>query len=106
MKQKIKTYNLLTYTLKVVYKDRVEDSDGSWMYGQCNWDASNVTIEISTKSKDGRKLRAEEIEATLRHELFHFILDVLQHRDLSADEALVEWLANATLMLNKQGLTI
>jgi hypothetical protein len=65
-----------------------------------------VTIEISTKSNDGRKLKAEEIEVTLRHELFHFILDVLQHRELSADEALVEWLANATLMLNKQGLTI
>lgn len=106
MKQKTKTYNLLTHTLKIVYKDKVEDSDGNWMYGQCNWDASNVTIELSTKSKDGRKLRAEEIEATLRHELFHFILDALQYRSLSADEALVEWLANATLILNKQGLSI
>lgn len=106
MKQKTKTYNPLTYTLKIVYKDKVEDSDGNWMYGQCNWDASNVTIELSTKSNDGRKLRAEEIEATLRHELFHFILDVLQYRSLSADEALVEWLANATLTLNKQGLSI
>ena len=106
MKQKIKTYNLFTYTLKIVYKDKVEDSDGNWMYGQCNWDASNVTIEVSTKSNDDRKLRAEEIEATLRHELFPFILDVLQYRSLSADEALVEWLANATLTLNKQGLSI
>lgn len=106
MKQKTKTYNLLTYILKIVYKDKVEDSNGNWLCGQCNHDASNVTIELSTKSKDGRKLRAEEIEATLRHELFHFILDVLQYRSLSADETLVEWLTNATLILNKQGLSI
>lgn len=106
MKQKTKTYNLFTYTLKIVHKDKVEDPDGKWVYGQCHWDASNVTIELSTKSDDGRKLRAEEIEATLRHELFHFILDALQYRSLSTDEALVEWLANATLILNKQGLNI
>lgn len=106
MKQKTKTYKLLSMSFKVVYKDRVEDEQGYWRFGQITYDANEALIEISTMSEDGRKLSKDEIENTLRHEIFHFILDTLYFRDLSANESLVEWLANATLSLNKQGLSI
>jgi hypothetical protein len=106
MKKREKTYKLLSMNLKIVYKDRVEDEDGVWKFGCCRFDASDATIEISTHSDSGRKLTKDEIEATLRHELFHFIFDTLYYKDNSVDESLVEWLANATLILNKQGLTI
>lgn len=106
MKQKTKTYKLLSMNLKVVYKDRVENEDGYWQFGLTSFDANNATIEISTTSNEGRKLTKEEIDTTLRHELFHFILDTLYFRDLSANESLVEWLAVATSSLNKQGLSI
>lgn len=106
MKQKTKTYKLLSMNLKVVYKDRVEDGQGRWEFGHVAYNANEVLIEISTMSEDGRKLSEDEIEIILRHELFHFILDTLYFRDLSTNESLVEWLANATLILNKQGLSI
>jgi hypothetical protein len=106
MKTKQKTYELLSMKLKVVYKDRVENEDGIWQFGQCRFDANNATIEISLFSDDGRKLSNEEIELTLRHELFHFILDTLYFRECSANETLVEWLATATSVLNKQGIKI
>lgn len=106
MKKREKTYKLLSVNLKIVYKDRVENEDGTWQFGCCKFDANDATIEISTHSDSGRKLTKDEIETTLRHELFHFIFDTLYYRDNSVDESLVEWLANATLILNKQGLAI
>lgn len=106
MKQKTKTYKLLSMNLKVVYKDRVEDEQGYWKFGHVIYDANEALIEVSTVSEDGRKLSNDEIENTLRHELFHFILDTLYFRDLSTNESLVEWLAVATSSLNKQGLSI
>lgn len=105
-KQKTKTYKLLSMNLKVVYKDKVEDEDGCWNFGHVSYDGNNATIEISTTSREGRKLTKEELDNTLRHELFHFILETLYYRDLSANETLVEYLANATTTLNKQGLNI
>ena len=105
-KQKTKTYKLLSMNLKVVYKDKVEDEDGYWNFGHVSYDGNNATIEISTTSREGRKLTKEELDNTLRHELFHFILETLYYRDLSANETLVEYLANATTILNKQGLNI
>ena len=106
MKQKTKTYKLLSMNLKVVYKDRVEDEDGRWQFGHIDFDGNNVIIEISTISNEGRKITKEELDNTLRHELFHFILDTLYYRDLSTNETFVEWLATATATLNKQGLSI
>lgn len=106
MKQKTKTYKLLSMNFKVVYKDRVEDEKGHSWLGQVKYDSKEALIEVSTISPDGRKLSKDEIEGILRHELFHLILDTLYFKDLSANESLVEWLANATLTLNKQGLSI
>lgn len=104
--RKNKTYKLLTKLVKVQYINNVRDDDGNWLYGQCHWDGSKVTISISLMDESGAELDDDVIETTLRHELFHLILDTLYFRDLSDNETLVEWLANATFELKKQGLTI
>lgn len=104
--RKNKTYKLLTRTVKVEYMDSVHDDNGDWIYGKVQWNGSKITISISTKNEDGAELDEDVIETSLRHELFHLILDVLYFRDLSENETLVEWLANATFELKKQGLTI
>ena len=100
------TYTLLSTTLTVIYKDKVENDEGCWVFGLTHFDADDATIYISTKNANGKKLNKRSIEATLRHELFHFILDMLYFREQSQNETLVEWLANATYELNKQGLKI
>lgn len=104
--KKNKTYKILTRTVKIQYEDSVHDDNGDWLYGKVHWCGSKITIFISTKNEDGEELGDDVIEATLRHELFHFILDILYFRDLSENETLVEWLANATMQLHKQGLPI
>lgn len=103
---KIKRAKLLNNRFKIVYKDRVENEDGDWIFGQCSTVGAETTIYISTKDKDGNDLDEETIDTTVRHELFHFILDSLYFTELSGNETLVEWLANATHELHKQGLSI
>lgn len=100
-------YKLLTTSLTIEYKDQVfDETDGHWIYGATTQDRGGAIIHISTKDEDGDPLTNEVIEATLRHELFHFILDTLYFKNESANETLVEWLASATHGLNKQGLNI
>lgn len=107
MELKAKKYKLLTTDIVVTYVDSVYDSDDDrWIFGRTVNEGNLARIEISTKYEDGRALPAETIAATLRHELFHVILDTLYFTELSANESLVEWLSTATLMLNKQGLAI
>lgn len=99
-------YKLLTNIFTVEYVDKVEDEDGNWMYGKCSYRGDLAIVTISTKNDEGKPLSEDVIQCSLRHELFHVILDSLYFKDLSANETLVEWLANATLTLNKQGLNI
>ena len=100
-------YTLLTTSLTIEYKDKViTDDDDHWVYGITITDRGGAIIQISTKDEDGDPLPKEQIEATLRHELFHFILDTLYFKEESTNETLVEWLASATHLLNKQGLNI
>lgn len=103
---KAKTYKLLSCTLRIEYRDAVTNDDGEWIFGETASFGNKTVIAISTKDKDGHPFTKAELEVTLRHELFHFILDTLYFTELSRNETLVEWLANATLELNKQGLTI
>lgn len=98
-------YRLLDTTINIEYVDKIEDDSGLY-YGQTEWDMSNVTVKIATKDKNGVKLSKDVLETTLRHELFHVILDKMYFRDESKNETLVEWLAQATELLNKQGLKV
>ena len=76
-KKKLKTdYRLLDATINIEYVDKIEDDDGLY-YGQTEWNMSNVTVKIATKDKNGVKLSKDVLETTLRHELFHVILDKL-----------------------------
>ena len=99
-------YNLLTTSVTIEYMDKVTAEDGHWIYGVTTQDRGGDIIKISTKDEDGDKLPPNVIEATLRHELFHFILDTLYFNNESGNETLVEWLASATQSLHEQGLNI
>lgn len=99
-------YKLLTTSVAVEYKDKVVAEDGHWIYGRTTQDRGGAIIEISIKDEDGDTMPKEQIEATLRHELFHFILSTLYFTDESDNETLVEWLASATQILHNQGLDI
>lgn len=103
---KIKRCKLLNNRFKIVYKDSVIDEEGNWIFGRCVHCGSDATLEISTKDADGNQMDLETIEVTVRHELFHLILDSLYFTELSSNETLVEWLATATYELHKQGLSI
>lgn len=104
-KVKSKQYKLLTSTITVIYEDQVYDDDNAYLYGIQRNRLNNIEIHISTKDADGKPLSKDFIESTLRHELFHTILGML-YFDVAENESVVEWLANSTLMLKKQGLTI
>lgn len=106
MSVKPRKYTLLSNIFYVIYQDKVLNDDGDWMYGRCVGKGDRFEIQISTKNPEGEQLNEEVIQSTLRHELFHLILDALYFTEESGNETLVEWLANATLTLNKQGLTI
>lgn len=99
-------YQLLNTTLTVEYVDRVVAEDGHWIYGQTFDDRGGTVLRISINDEDGDPLPKEQIETTLRHELFHFILGTLYFNEENNNETLVEWLANATQILHKQGLNI
>lgn len=100
-----KKYKLLLNTIVVEFYKEVVNEEGAWIFGDTTFNASTFTIRISTFDKDGQPLQESVIETTLRHELFHAILKSL-YIHVGDDETVVEWLANATQMLNKQGLSI
>jgi hypothetical protein len=100
-----KTYKLLTSKITVTYEDQVFDDNGEYLYGIQRNRLNNIEVHVSTKDVDGNDLSEEFIESTLRHELFHVILGML-YFDVTENETIIEWLSNATLMLNKQGLSI
>lgn len=104
--KKSKTYKLLGNTVRIEFRDKVTNDEGEWIFGEVVNSGSKSVISISTKDRYGEAMSDEEIDVTVRHELFHFILDTLYFTELSQNETLVEWLANATSELNKQGLNI
>ena len=101
-----KKYKILDHriTIKYVEKDIIEEDH--WIYGHTEWRANNVYIIISIKDDSGKDLTDDEIESTVRHELFHVILGILYFNQERDNETLVEWLAQATKILHKQGLSI
>lgn len=100
-----KKYKLLDHRVTIKYVEK-DECDGHWLYGHCEWDGNDVTIVISTKNKAGKLFTEDELESTVRHELFHVILGVLYFTKEEENEILVEWLSQATKILHKQGLTI
>lgn len=99
-------FKLLDSRINIKYVDNIESEDDSQWFGKTTYDFDKTYIQIATKDKEGNPISEATIESTLRHELFHVILDKLYFRDESANEKLVEWLAQATMILNKQGLNI
>lgn len=99
-------YKLLTTTVTIEYVDQVLDEDGNWIYGRMCEDKGGALLQISLKDNDGDSISKEQIETTLRHELFHFILGTLYFNEENKNETLVEWLASATHILHNQGLNI
>lgn len=105
-KTRKKKYKLLQTDLTIEYKDKVVGEDNEWQFGYTQWDTSKCNIYISTKDKNGKALSKEEVEMTVRHELFHFLFSLLYYNEENNNEHLVEWLARSTQILNRQGLKI
>lgn len=103
---KTKKFTLLSTQVTIHYVDKVEDEDGNWIFGKTRFCKNDAEIFISVKDENGKKIDQRNIDITLRHELFHYILDTLYFREQSGNESLIEWLAQATYQLNKQGLNI
>ena len=101
----VKKLKLLDYKITIKYVEK-DECDGEYLYGHTHWDTNNVTIHISLKTREGKPFTEEELNATLRHELFHVILHSLYFETESNNETLVEWLAQATKTLHKQGANI
>lgn len=101
-----KKYKLLNETFTLTFVDQVFDENGKWIYGVCTRSSSGNDIKISTLDDSGKPLSEDVLNTTIRHELFHFILDCLYFTEESGNETLVEWLTQATTALNKQGLSI
>ena len=101
----IKKYTLLDTKIKITYIDK-DYLDDHWVFGHTSWSADHVDIFISTKTEDDKELPQDVIDSTVRHELFHVILGALYFNQERDNETLVEWLAQATKTLNKQGAKI
>lgn len=104
MEYKNKVVKCAGEKVKINYVKRCENEEGQWIFGY-KMGGSCCRLFISTQDEDGKDLDPDTIELTLRHELFHMILDRL-YFDEAGSETLVEWLATATRELHKQGLTI
>lgn len=100
-----KKYKLLDFNITVTYVKN-DTLDDHWVFGHTKYDANDVEIVISTYTESGRKFTKEELSITLRHELYHVIFAKLYFTNNEENETLVEWLAQATNILNKQGLKI
>lgn len=106
--KKIKTLhtaNLLDTKITVILVEHAYYDD-KFVFGLCKYNDDCTTIYISDKNEDGTKISEESKALTLRHELFHCILDMLCYNELSYNEQLVEWLAKATNSLHKQNINI
>ena len=99
-------YKLLGTTIIITYQDRVEDDDKNWLFGVCKERGDFCHIFISTKDENGNLMTEESMNRTLRHELFHAILDRGLYFNSSSDEPMIEWLTICTEILNKQGVYI
>lgn len=99
-------FRLLDTRINIKYVDNIEDENDLQYFGQTKYNLDKTNIKVATKDKDGNPISEDTIKATLRHELFHVILDKLYFREESENEKLVEWLAQATTILHKQGLEI
>lgn len=100
-------FKFLDTRLTINYVDHIKSEENhSEYYGQTTWKLGEVNIKIATKDEDDKDLPQEVLDTTLRHELYHAILDKMYFRDESKNETLVEWLAQASAILNKQGLKI
>lgn len=103
---KKQVFELFGTKIKIEYKDNVLDEEGHWMYGTAEHKADLTIITLSTKDADGKNLTKDSMIRTLRHELFHAILNKGMYFSSSSDEPMVEWLAICTDILCKQGLPI
>lgn len=103
---KNKVLHLLDRTITINFVDNAIDEEGYWLFGITKQQAQDFTIEVSTKNKDGKPLAKDAVMATLKHELFHCILDTMMYFQESRNESLVEWLAQASMILSKQGVKI
>lgn len=98
-----KIINIFGTTYTIEYVDKIEvDNPNTWRFGE--EDASNHTIQICTKFRNGGSLSKSEIEKNLVHELIHAILDEGQFFEESSNEPLVEWLARCLHSIHKQGV--
>lgn len=103
---KNKVLHLLDRTITINFVDNVTDEEGCWLFGATEYNASDFVIEVSTKNKDGKPLTKDTVMTTLKHELFHCILSTMMYFQESKNESLVEWLAQASMILSKQGVKI
>lgn len=101
----VKKLKLLDYKITIKYVEK-DESGGEYVYAHTHWDTNNVTIYVSLKTMEGKPFTEEELSNTLRHELFHVILHSLYFETECNNETLVEWLAQATSILHKQGVNI
>lgn len=101
-----KTCKLLERTIYIKYVDKVLNEDGDWRFAICHYRGNKIYIEISLKDVDGNEFNDDELNTTLRHELYHAIFDIMMYFSESENESLVEWLAQATKILHKQGVEI
>ena len=105
MKLQDTEYELLGIKIQIKFVDNAEVED-RWVYGYTHAVGDTTTIVISKKDIDGGAITKESMIRTIRHELFHAIMDRGQYFNSSSDEPLVEWLATCTDILHKQGAVI
>lgn len=104
--KKTKKYKLLNQKIIVSYIDKDIKEDGSWIFGHTHFSKNEAHVFISTKYEDDTEIPEDEIQLTLRHEIFHVLFYTLYYVDLGDDEHIVEWLAQAWTTLKKQKLEI
>ena len=104
--KKTKKYKLLNQKIIVSYIDKDTKEDESWIFGHTHFSKNEAHVFISTKYEDDTEIPEDEIQLTLRHEIFHVLFYTLYYVDLGDDEHIVEWLAQAWTTLKKQKLEI
>lgn len=104
-KFKDRKVKLLDTTIYIKFEDEAKNDD-NWVFGYTEFNGDTSMIHISIKDRNGKSLSETCIRRTLRHELFHAIMNKGMYFNSSEDEPLVEWLAQCTDMLWEQGETI
>lgn len=88
----------LKWKLKLVDEVR---TDGKYWLGISDYE--NHVIAVSTKCEfQNKALPKEEIAISIFHELMHCFLDTGQYKDISHNEAFVEFMARGIVQLIKQ----